>query len=96
MNKMSTTYPGDTILKEDMEFMTSDSSQEYIVYPSRDVPRFIIPASDITAQRFIIRMMSADQGIAGFMLRIIMNLPGGLFLLRGIFFRERVHVGAHD
>ena len=95
MKTVRNVYPGDAILKNDIKFMQSISQKEktYIMYPSRDIPRFIIPVSDIVAQRFIIRMMSADQGAVGFFMRVLASIPGGVYILRASLFRDRLHIG---
>jgi hypothetical protein len=83
---------GDEILAGDIAYVTGESTAGvvYLAYPSVVVPRFLVPLDDKVAQRFILRLMSADKGLLGKLLRVTLYLPGGLAILRALIFRERL------
>lgn len=88
---------GDEILKGDVKYILvgDKPSEPYLVYPGKDSPRFLIPTKDTTAQKFILRMMSANQGMLGYMIRTLLLVPGGVFFLQKLVFRNRV-LSNHD
>ena len=57
----------------------------YIASPSFLVPRFLIPAEDKKALAFIITAMTAYRGMLGAFARVIVKIPGGIFLARSAF-----------
>lgn len=77
---------GDEILAKDFEYMSR--GEVYFVYSSVESPRFIIPAKDRSARKFVLRMLSADKGLLGMIIRVILNLPGGTALLSAVIFRK--------
>ena len=82
------TYPGDTILRNDVKYTLPGTP--YFAYPCVETPRFLIPVRDVAAQKFILQMISADQGLRGFAMRALLTIPGGVVLLRTVVFRHRI------
>lgn len=85
-------FPGDRILADDLRYLASgvQKNTRYYAYPSKELPRFLIPTDDTEAQRFVLRMISAQAGFRGWLMRRLLSMPGGLFLLRALLFRGRV------
>lgn len=81
---------GDEILIKDTEYMRGIEALAYFAYPSVTVPRFIIPVKDRVAQKFVIRILSADKGLLGKFIRALICLPGGIVFLGSVIFRQRV------
>lgn len=100
----------DSILAGDLQYLVPEGSRivqkggvkdrekvhVYIAYPSVRVPRFLIPAQDTTAQKFILKMMSDGLGNMGALLRMALYIPGGVVLFRFFLFRERVYIANND
>jgi len=74
----------DALLAGDIAYVASETATAYLAYPSREVPRFLIPADDITAQSFILRMLLADHPAA----RALLRIPGVVRVVTGIFFHK--------
>lgn len=68
----------------------------YVAYPSASLPRFLVPMHDAQALRFVFRVMSADRGLLGVLIRALLVVPGGVAFLRTVVFRECVVVQHYD
>ena len=61
---------GDALLALDAQYVASNIPQEYFAYPSRAVPRFLIPVGDRVAERFVLRMLLADRPLLIFLTKV--------------------------
>lgn len=101
---------GDALLARDIEYVVpvggrvlrgraaeaGTSIEVYAAYPSVALPRFLVPVRDTAAQRFVLTMMSADKGLVGVLLRVLLAMPGGTTLAFAAIFRERVAIQHHE
>jgi hypothetical protein len=82
---------GDALLAHDADYVRGTSAAVYYAYPSKALPRFLVPETDAVGLRFALRLLTSEWRRAGYVLRIALRVPGVAFLMRTLLF-ERVTV----
>jgi len=77
---------GDALLAHDADYVRGATAQVYYAYPSATLPRFLVPEHDTAGLVFVVRMMTADRGVLGSVIRALLSVPGVLWCVRTFFF----------
>jgi hypothetical protein len=80
---------GDALLARDLEYVRSTTVRTYYAYPSKRLPRFLVPAGDTVGLRFALRLLCAEWGSVGRLIRATLRVPGVPLLARTLLF-ERI------
>lgn len=81
----------DALLARDLDYVRGSKSAVYFAYPSKALPRFLVPASDAVGLRFTLRLLASEWGRVGLIVRALITIPGVPVLLRTLLF-ERITV----
>lgn len=81
----------DALLARDLDYVRGATPAVYFAYPSKALPRFLVPAGDAAGLRFTLRLLASEWGRVGLIVRTLISIPGVPVLLRTLLF-ERVIV----
>lgn len=81
----------DALLAHDLDYVRGAKPVVYYAYPSKALPRFLVPAGDVAGLRFVLRLLASEWGRVGLVMHALLRVPGASLLLRTLLF-ERIIV----